>query len=264
MRCQARRLLHVTFLLAAIGFQPLRAGASPITILDTLGTATPNDAFGIFGTSGQAVASTQLVGPPFTLTLPTIITEIGGFLNNCETIIGGVPMCPDPSPLFVQIRRSVDGRPEPNDVLAFFALTQDPDPFSFTFLFTQPNFLLGPGSYFALFGAQAGDAGNLLGQAPGYQADPTFLGFILEGEQPALSTTELNAAVRILGTTVPELATPVPEPGSLFLVLSGAAWLASRRGNRLRQRGRSGRHTMPKSHPPARGVSGGGGLRNGA
>src|SRR4026209_1474801 len=72
-----------------------------ISILDSLSTATPSTEFSVFGSNGTGISFAQFVRPKFTLTQPTTITEIGAFVNNCVSIIGGVPFCPNTLPLTV-------------------------------------------------------------------------------------------------------------------------------------------------------------------
>lgn len=184
-------------------------------VLDTLGQASTETVFSVFGSGGNGISSGQLTGPAFTLTGTTTITEIGAFVNNCRTIIGGVPMCPDTSPFLVQIYPArPDGDPDPSTVLATFELSHENAPLLASFESVQTALTLGPGTYYALFAAQGSDAGYLLGHASipfPYTAESTLVGFV----HPQLSTGAgvIPAAVRILGDCVTAVAVDV-KPGS--------------------------------------------------
>src|SRR6185295_10694906 len=93
---------------------PVSTGAT-ISIVDSLGTATPATQFSVVGTGGLSILDFQFVGPKFTLTQPTTLTEIGGFVN-CD-----IPEC-STLPFTVQIRPSTNGVPDASTVLASFVL----------------------------------------------------------------------------------------------------------------------------------------------
>ena len=188
-------------LLAAAGLIALAtppAHASPIVVLDTLGTATTGATFSVFGSTGQGVFSEQSVGPQFTLTERTAITEIGGFVNVCEAIIGGVPQCPSTSPFVAEVRASVNGVPDPSTVLGSFTLSHDDDPLVFSYESAAPNLTLEPGVYFALFAAQAGGGIWLRSSDSTYFALTTTVGF-LNTSTAVSSVAQHQGAARILG-----------------------------------------------------------------
>jgi hypothetical protein len=196
-------------------------GASATLIVDTLGTATPATTFSVFGSSGQSISIGQFVGPEFTLSSPTSLSEIGAFVNNCMTILFGEPQCPNTKPLVVQIRRSIGGVPDAFNVLASFELSHDNNPLLVSFESVAVHLTLDPGSYFALFAPQqATDVGFLLGQAtnPGaYLANSVPLGFFdSTSGQSSSSRSPLRAAVRIS-------AASVSEPPTLLLLAFGVA-----------------------------------------
>jgi hypothetical protein len=185
------------------------------TILDTLGTATSSTVFSVFGSAGQAIGAGQTVGPGFTLTGPTLVTEIGGFLNDCAIIIAYQPDCPNRLPFLVEILPSKDGVPDTSSVPFVFTLPLDSDPLTISYESVDPNLLLQAGNYFALFESQGSDAGGLLGNVllpdgSRYVSGQALLGFTLSGRPPI--AFEGNAAVRILGA-------PVPEPPSRLLLM---------------------------------------------
>jgi hypothetical protein len=205
----SRGLRSVLLISLVVLFMNFGYKAQAEVILDALGTVTPTTTFSVFGSGGTSISGEQSVGPAFTLTVPTVITEIGGFVNNCRSIINGQPMCPNRLPFLIQIGQAVDGS---FVSVGQFALPLDVDPLTVTYEAVDPNLLLNPGSYFALFVAQGQDAGELLGNAEGgtYVADTVLLGVDISGR---FTEDEVPAAVRILGATV-------PEPDSLLLLLS--------------------------------------------
>jgi hypothetical protein len=103
-------------------------------------------------------------GPTFTLSATTKLTEIGGFLNNCGSIIGGIPDCPNPQPFSVEVHRIINGELQ-DPIIGQFQLSNDDQPLLVSYESADPNLTLQPGTYAALFVAQPGDAGLLLGSA---------------------------------------------------------------------------------------------------
>jgi hypothetical protein len=198
---------------------PTASVAEASVILDSLGTATPTTLFSVFGAGGQAIFTQQFVGPRFTLATTTSLSEIGGFVNNCASLIGGVPQCPDTLPFIVQIRPAAHDVPDPASVLASFELSHDNNPLLVSFESVAVDLTLPPGTYFALFAPQQDrDAGFLLSSATSpfnYVAGSVPLGFLdpLSGES-FISSTPLGAAVRISGTQI-------PGPSPLLLLICG-------------------------------------------
>ena len=191
-------LVAVTLSMASVLLGPA-AQAVDTTILDTLGAATPDTTFSVSGSGGVVTSSSQLVGPRFMVNQDTVITEIGAFLNNCASIIGGVPQCPDALPLTVQIRPSVAGLPDPSTVLATLVLSHDDDPLLVSYESASPNLQLGPGEYFALFAPQQEqDVGFLLASTNEYLAGIVTMGF-LDPTSGNASASDQFAAVRIVG-----------------------------------------------------------------
>jgi hypothetical protein len=187
------------------------------TIVDTLGTATTSTIFSVFGTGGISIsAGFQEVGPAFTLSSPTVITEIGGFMNNCRMIVDFMAECPDRMPFLVDILPSVNGIPDEDAVPFVFSLRVNlTDPLTVSFVSVDTDLLLPAGSYFALFVAQGTDVGGLLSNAldGAYQAGQVELGVL---DQSGPSAGVYMAAVQILGS-------PVPEPLPILLVAAGLA-----------------------------------------
>src|SRR5688500_1830047 len=200
-----RFLLFVVTLIAVlcmfIRVGQVRASA-PVSILDSLGTATTASQFGLLESGGLAILENNFVGPQFTLTQPTTLTEIGAFVNSrCVSTEEGVPLCSSPSPLIVQIHPSVNGVPDASTVLASFVLSHDNDPLVVSYESVAINLLLQPGTYFALFVPQADNAGLFLGSATSpfnYQAEVINIGALDPSSQDSV-VLQTFGAVRILG-----------------------------------------------------------------
>lgn len=181
------------------------AGADTVTIIDSLGDATPHTHFQTSGAGGQGITTDQFVGPEFTLTEPTVLTEIGAFVNNCKSIISGRPLCPNTLPFTVQIRPSINGVPDTSTVLATFILSHNRSPVIISYESVTINFALEAGTYFALFAPQDDDAGFLLDIAStpfNYQAESITLGFLIPSTGISFAS-QLSGAVRILGSPIP-------------------------------------------------------------
>lgn len=186
--------------LAALFLCGLHTRAEADLILDTLGTAAPVTQFRGADNDGVSILPTQFVGPQFSLTQPTVLTEIGGFLNHATGA----------SPFTVRIHRSNDGVPDPQAVLTSWPLSDDSDPPIVSYETVAPDFVLEPGTYFALFSLPDGSEGYLLGGGSDpfpYRAGLATLGCMGVScrNQAAF---EGFAAVRILGKPV----LSVPEP----------------------------------------------------
>jgi hypothetical protein len=177
--------------------------AEAIVVLDTLGTATPRTTFSVFGSAGPSIFANQWVGPEFTLTRRSVLTRVGAFINNCSGFVVGVPQCANRLPIVVQIRRSLNGAPDPRFLIAATPLSSSNDPLTYSFESADfDDVVLEPGTYFAIFSTQqAGDGGALLGVANSgaYVAGLTTIGFVSSSGNP----TEQNfVAVRIVAKPV--------------------------------------------------------------
>jgi hypothetical protein len=183
----ARLFLVAVALITSAGFSGASASAGTFTIVDTLAPATSATTFSLFGSSGYTIIPSQIVGPRFTLTDTTVVTEIGGFID-----MFGFP----PPAAEVQIRPEVGGVPG-DPVLATFVMSSDGDMFTISYESASPNLVLGAGTYFAMFAPQGDGEGFLLGFASDpfvYQPGVTTLAF-------GSAVGDAPAAVRILGET---------------------------------------------------------------
>jgi len=174
------------------------SASATVSIVDSLGIVALDTQFSLSGLTGLAVSDFQLVGPRFTLTQPTTLTEIGGFLNNCQGVLG---IDCSSAPLIVQIRPSTNGVPDPSTVLASFVLSNDNNLLLVSYESVAINLSLPAGTYFALFAPQNHDNGLLLSSATSpfnYQAGLINVGALnsVNGD----SFLHLNfGAARILG-----------------------------------------------------------------
>lgn len=171
------------------------------TIVDSLGQATTSTQFSVFGSGGLLLHGQQLVGPRFTLNNRTMITEVGGFISSAKTISLGIAE-PNTLPHTIQFHPSINGLPDMLNTLATFELSDDGAPLIIGYESATPNIILGPGTYFALFGSRGEDSGILLESSfgpPRYQGESVMIGVSVP-----LLVEERHAAVRILGKSVPE------------------------------------------------------------
>ena len=199
----ARKIVMAAALLLAMSSMlPGLSHAQTITLVDTLSTV-PGKTFNIFGTGGLAITTEQFVGPRFTLTQRAVLTRVGAFVNNCATITSGVPQCPNALPFVVQIRRSVNGAPDPRLVVAAAPLSHDNNPLAVSFESASfDNIPLEAGTYFAVFAPQqAGDGGLLLSTAPGFVAGITAIGEVRPSGN-ILNPAD-HAAVQVIARALP-------------------------------------------------------------
>lgn len=171
--------------------------AGTVTVVDTLGAATPATQFSVFGGGGISLLPTQFVGPKFDLVQGTVLTEIGAFVNTSAlpATVAIVPAGPD-------------GLPDGTHVLASYLLTSDGDPFSVSYESVEANLGLSAGTYYALFGVQDDDAGVLLASANDpftYQAGLIPTGFLNPTTGQSSASPGEFMAVRILGPTAADL-----------------------------------------------------------
>jgi hypothetical protein len=237
-----RRLLLLSSA-AALLLVPSPTTAEPvplnsIAVVDTLGAAGTATAFNIGGSGGIPFFGlhsfgTAFVGPQFTLTMPSILTSVGGYVNSCESILNGIPQCVPASAIGVQIRPAMFGDPtagpDPTRLLASFELSHDNDPFTVSFESASVELLLAAGTYYALFTLPPGEGGSILSSAQ----DP----FLFRAQSAMFGTLDPgpgSSFVRLEQGAVRVEAAPIPEPSTLSLVLAGAATAALRRRSRRR------------------------------
>jgi hypothetical protein len=196
------KAVAVVSALLVLGVPAARSTNPPGIILDTLNASSTATFSLSAGWGGLPITTDQHIGPGFTLALPTTITEIGSFVNNCS----GVYCDAGPPPLTAEIRRAVGGAPDPSNVIASFPLSDDGDPQLISYESAKPDLLLQPGSYFALFSAQRpedrGGFALTLGCDPSthscnYRPAVTTVGVVTPGVSSSVASVAFPA--RILG-----------------------------------------------------------------
>jgi len=200
-RARMAALLLVMVVLVGGAFPSSGNAADTFAIVDTLGSASTSSTFSLFGSGGTGVSASQLIGPRFTLTAPTVITEVGAFTNNCRAVVAGIPQCPGTRPFNIQIRPARGGGPDPSRVIATIVLSHDDDPLVVSYESAAPQIVLSEGTYFALIVPEGDDEGFLLGSASDpfdYRADLATFGFLDSTSGQAFSFDGFGA-VRILG-----------------------------------------------------------------
>jgi hypothetical protein len=222
-------------LVASASAEPLRPDS--IVLVDTLGTATPDIRFSMFGSSatpffGLHPYGSKFTGPQFTMERPGVLTSVGGFLNSCETVEGRLD-CPSAAGITVQIRPAMENNPEygpdPERLLASFPLSHDRDPFTYSFESAAVRVPLAAGVYYALFALPPGESGFILNSASSpfqYRALEAVFGDLDPGVGFSFQS-RLRGAVRVT-------AEPVPEPGTLGLVLLCGGVIGARAVQRRR------------------------------
>ena len=194
MHTASRLARLVAILILSLGLSGVEPGSanasSTISILDTLGAAGPGTTFSALGSGGVSILDTQYVGPRFSLAHRAVITEIGAFVNTGHGAAR------------VQIRRSVNGVPDPSTVLATFVLSDDGDPSVVSYESVAVHLKLRAGSYFALFAPPPSDEGSLLCCASSpftYRADLVPTGFLNPTSGVSSASPGEYLATRILG-----------------------------------------------------------------
>jgi hypothetical protein len=199
-----RARMSLLGLILTLCLAPASSGADPLTaptaIVDSIGGIPTSTMFEIGGAGGPTIMPTQHIGPAFTLTSRTVITEIGGFVTSTL-------------PLRVEIRPEANGLPDTGAVLATFELSQHPHLGTIAYESVQTNLTLPAGQYFAMFVPQSGDSGFALGTASFpffYRAENVDCGVI---EASRVLRGSHVAAFRILGR---------PAEAGLEIRLTGA------------------------------------------
>jgi len=204
------KVVAVLILLMLVNFTPSIAqdnqktnlASQTFPIVDTLRGVSTSTVFDIGGTGGQVIyAPISQIGPEFTLTQRTVITEIGGFIDGFLVADGCGSSCPPTLPMIVEIRPSNNGVPDLSTVIASFVMSEDFNPFAVSYSSANLNLTLNPGTYFALFVSQGNNGGFLLTSARfpfEFNPDTVRLGVIDRSTGRSLITT-VPAAVRVLG-----------------------------------------------------------------
>lgn len=136
--------------IAAPGPSGAHPGRRPrvVTLLDNLGDASTRSRLAVEGRNGISIAFDQSIGLRFEVTRPTVVTEVGGFV---ETFGVGDPRAAD---VLVEIHPAhPDGRPDRDTVLASASIAPRPSVEVITYQAAPVRALLAPGVYYALFAA---------------------------------------------------------------------------------------------------------------
>jgi hypothetical protein len=168
----------------AQGFAPANQVPSPVSAL------VDGMRFNDSGSGGMSVLTTQYVGPQFTLTHMTMVTQIGAFMNHFG---------PGTQPFTVAIVGSTNGVPDLSRVYGSFQLSSDHDPAVVSYESAAMNLVLRPGIYFALFAPQGNDEGFILASSGSFVAGLLNLGVVdPTGGVPAQASLQY-AAVTVRG-----------------------------------------------------------------
>jgi|GEM_PF-6266132 hypothetical protein len=124
-----------------------RRHVNPVTLLDNLGVANTTSRIAEDGRGGYSVAFDQSIGLLFHVERPTVITEVGGFVQSQAS-----STAPGRADVIVEIHPALaDGRPNRDTVIASAAVSPQVDPHFVTFQRAALRTLLPPGDYYALF-----------------------------------------------------------------------------------------------------------------
>jgi hypothetical protein len=127
------------------------ASASPssqavVTLVDNLGEADTNSRFAEEGRNGFVVAYDQTVGLRFEVTRPTVLTEVGGFVQSLPSYAS------EAADVIVEIHPAhPDGRPNRTAVVVSSPVSAQTDPRFITYQRANFRTLLQPGIYYAQF-----------------------------------------------------------------------------------------------------------------
>jgi hypothetical protein len=117
-----------------------------VTLLNNLGDATTESRIAEEGRNGYAVAFDQSIGLLFHVGRPTVVKEVGGFVQSLPS------SAPGPANVIVEIHPALpDGRPNRDSVLASAPVSAQRDPHFITFQRALFHTFLRPGDYYALF-----------------------------------------------------------------------------------------------------------------
>ncbi len=181
-------------------------GEPTITIVDTLGEVEPGDALSEY--PGYYIVNYEsYLGPRFTLTEETIITEIGAFLDKPKY----------GRPFRIEIVRSSAGLPDRSDVIRRISGLSDDEYYGkYSYESVELNLTLSAGTYYALFSDSSERGGTLLtytrkARIPYtiiYRPESSSLGRF-DPETGNASSFTGSIAVRILGHPASSAVAPI-------------------------------------------------------
>jgi hypothetical protein len=120
--------------------------ATAVTLVDNLGEANTSSRFAEEGRNGYSLAFDQSVGLQFQVTQPTVLTEVGGFVQSLPSYAS------EATDVIVEIHPAhPTGLPNRTEVLASAPVSAQTDPRFITYQRANFATLLQPGTYYALF-----------------------------------------------------------------------------------------------------------------
>ena len=122
-------------------------------VIDSIGDLPTNTRFKLPGSSGSPLDVHNSVGPEFTLTKATTITEIGAYVESCICLVRGKYLEPcEPFPtISVDIHPQLNGKPDLATVIASYNLSNDNDRTLTSYESVKIELTLEPGTYYAIF-----------------------------------------------------------------------------------------------------------------
>jgi hypothetical protein len=168
-------------------------------VIDSIGDLPTSTRFKRPGSWGHAIDQHNSVGPAFTLTKATTITEIGAYVEACSVGREVPEGCIPPPPVFVSIHPRLAGKPGLAAPIASYTLSNDNDRVLISYESVNVELRLQPGTYYALFNNPS-NKGLLMAGA----SDPrdytcgTVFRIKVNRDSDAVSGSSQYIAVRIL------------------------------------------------------------------
>jgi hypothetical protein len=120
-------------------------------VIDSIGNLPTSTRFKRPGSWGHAIDQHNSVGPAFTLTKTTTITEIGAYVEACWVGREAPEGCTPPPPVSVSIHPQVRGIPSLAAAIASYTLSNDNDQTLISYESVKVKLRLQPGTYYAIF-----------------------------------------------------------------------------------------------------------------
>ena len=122
-------------------------------VIDSIGDLPTDTRFKQPGSSGLRLDGHNSVGPEFTLTKATTITEIGAYVESCYGMLRGqyVERCEPVPSISVDILPQLHDKPDLSTVIASYNLSNDNDRTLISYESVKIELTLEPGTYYAIF-----------------------------------------------------------------------------------------------------------------